>query len=257
LIGDRQALAELLVWLDAHRDRVAFGVATGRVLERTLSVLEEWNVPRPDVLISAVGSEIHYGRPDLVRDLNWRRTIDYRWDTLSLRECLADVPGIRLQSARDQREFKLSYFVDRFAWPGTREIRKRIKEHGLAASVIFSHHEFLDLLPVRASKGRAIQYLARRWGFEMDEVLVAGDSGNDADMLRSGALGVVVKNHSSELRYLRGRDRICFTDWPYAHGILEGIDRHGFLPEDQPALDVEGSTIVDEGGGSGTELESV
>jgi sucrose-phosphate synthase len=240
LIGDREALAELLVWLDAHRDRVAFGVATGRVLERTLSVLEEWNVPRPDVLISAVGSEIHYGRPDLVRDLNWRRTIDYRWDTLSLRECLADVPGIRLQSARDQREFKLSYFVDRFAWPGTREIRKRIKEHGLAASVIFSHHEFLDLLPIRASKGRAIQYLARRWGFEMDEVLVAGDSGNDADMLRSGALGVVVKNHSSELRYLRGRDRICFSEWTYAHGILEGIDRHGFLPEDRPILDVEG-----------------
>jgi sucrose-phosphate synthase len=242
LIGDREALAELLVWLDAHRDRVAFGVATGRVLERTLSVLEEWNVPRPDVLISAVG---------------WRRTIDYRWDTLSLRECLADVPGIRLQSARDQREFKLSFFVDRSAWPGTREIRKRIKEHGLAASVIFSHHEFLDLLPVRASKGRAIQYLARRWGFEMDEVLVAGDSGNDADMLRSGALGVVVKNHSSELRYLRGRDRICFSEWPHAHGILEGIDRHGFLPEDRPTLDEEESVVVDEGGRSGTELESV
>ena len=257
LIGDREALAEFFLWLDAHRHRVAFGVATGRVLERTLSVLEEWNIPRPDVLITAVGSEIHYGRQDLVRDLNWRRTIDYRWDTLSLRECLANVPGLRLQPARDQREFKLSYFVERFAWPGTREIRKRIKEYGLAASVIFSHHEFLDLLPVRASKGRAIQYLARRWGFEMDEVLVAGDSGNDADMLRSGALGVVVKNHSSELRYLRGRDRICFTEWPYAHGILEGIDRHGFLPEDQQTLDVEGSTIVDEGGGSGTELESV
>jgi len=239
LIGDREALAELLVWLDAHRDQVAFGVATGRVLERTLSVLEEWNVPRPDVLISAVGSEVHYGGPDLVMDLNWRRTIDHRWDTLSLRECLADVPGIRLQPARDQREFKLSYFVDRPAWPGTREIRKRIKEHGLAASVIFSHHEFLDLLPVRASKGRAIQYLARRWGFEMDNVLVAGDSGNDADMLRSGALGVVVKNHSSELRYLRGRERIYFAEASYAHGILEGIDRHEFLPAKAPPADIE------------------
>ena len=81
---------------------------------------------------------------------------------------------------------------------------------------------------------------AARRVIEMDEVLVAGDSGNDADMLRSGALGVVVKNHSSELRYLRGRDRICFTEWPYAHGILEGIDRHGFLPDDQPTLEVEG-----------------
>jgi sucrose-phosphate synthase len=231
LIGDHEALAELLAWLEAHRDRIAFGVATGRVLERTLTVLERWGVPRPDVLITAVGSEINYGRPDLVADLNWKRTIGYRWDTLSLRECLAEVPGIRLQPDRDQREFKLSYFVDPFEWPGTREVRKRLKEYGLSASLIFSHHEFLDLLPMRASKGRAIQYLARRWGFKMDEVLVAGDSGNDADMLRSGALGVVVKNHSSELRYLRGRERICFAEASYARGILEGIERHGFLPD--------------------------
>jgi sucrose-phosphate synthase len=230
LIGDREALAELVAWLEMHRDRIAFGIATGRVLERTLTVLERWNVPRPDVLITGVGSEIHYGRLNLVTDQNWKRIIDHRWDPNGLRRCLAEVPGVRLQPVRDQREFKLSYFVDRFAWPGTREVRRRLKEDGLAASLIFSHHEFLDLLPVRASKGRAIQYLARRWGFAMDEVLVAGDSGNDADMLRSGALGVVVQNHSSELRYLRGRERICFAEASYARGILEGIERHGFLP---------------------------
>ena len=60
----------------------------------------------------------------------------------------------------------------------------------------------------------------------MKEVLAAGDSGNDADMLRSGALGVVVKNHGSELRYLRGRERIYFAESSYARGILEGIHRH-------------------------------
>jgi sucrose-phosphate synthase len=231
LIGDQEALEELLAWIEAHRSQIAFGIATGRVLERALRVLTRWNVPRPDVLITAVGSEIYYGRPDLVPDTNWAQTIDYRWDTLSLRECLAEVPGIRLQPEQDQREFKLSYFVDPLEWPGARELRKRIKQWGLSASLVYSHHEFLDLLPVRASKGRAIQYLARRWGFEMDEVLVAGDSGNDADMLRSGALGVVVKNHSSELRYLRGRDRVHFANAPYARGILDGIEHYGFIPD--------------------------
>lgn len=231
LIGDQEALEELLAWLEAHRNQIAFGIATGRVLERALRVLTRWNVPQPDVLVTAVGSEIYYGRPNLVFDTNWARTIDYRWDTLSLRECLAEVPGIRLQPEQDQREFKLSYFVDSMEWPGAREIRKRIKEWGLSASLVYSHHEFLDLLPIRASKGRAIQYLARRWGFEMDEVLVAGDSGNDADMLRSGALGVVVRNHSSELRYLRGRDRVHFASASYARGILEGIEHYGFVPD--------------------------
>jgi sucrose-phosphate synthase len=233
LIGDREALDEFLVWLDAHHDRMAFGVATGRVLERALAVLERWGVPRPDVLITAVGSEIHYGRPDLTMDPNWGRTIGHRWDPKGLRSCLADVPGICLQPARDQREFKLSYFVDRDEWPGTRGIRRRLKEHGLAANLVFSHHELLDLLPVRASKGRAIQYLARRWGLGMDDVLVAGDSGNDADMLKSGALGVVVSNFSSELRALRGRKGIYFAETSHARGILEGIDRHEFLADER------------------------
>jgi sucrose-phosphate synthase len=230
LVGDRQALVEFLGWVEAHRDRVAFGVATGRVLERTLDVLEEWEIPRPDVLVTAVGSEIFYSRPELVTDLSWKRAIDRRWDPDGLRDCLAEVPGIRLQPREDQREFKISYFVDRKSWPGTREVRRLIRDRGLAASVIFSHHEFLDLLPVRASKGQAIRHLAARWGFSLDHVLVAGDSGNDADMLRSGALGVVVSNHGSELKYLRGRERIHFADSSYARGIVDGILHHGFLP---------------------------
>ncbi len=239
LVGDRGALDELLAWLDTHRDRIAFGIATGRVLERALAVLERWNVPCPDVLITAVGSEIHYGGPDLTMDLNWRRSIEHLWDPEGLRICLAEVPGISLQPERDQREFKLSYVVDRRDWPGAREIRRRLKEHGLAANLIFSHHEFLDLLPVRASKGRAVQYLTRRWGLGMDAVMVAGDSGNDADMLRSGALGVVVRNHSSELRSLRGRERIHFADASHARGVLEGIDWHGFLGDETPETDGE------------------
>ena len=234
LIGDREALAEFLDLLETHRERMAFGVATGRVLERTLDVLEDWGVPLPDVLITAVGSEIHYSRPKLVPDLSWKRTIAHRWNGDGVRECLAEVPGIRLQPAGDQREFKISYFVDRDAWPGTREIGRLLRERGLAANVIFSHHEFLDLLPIRASKGRAIGHLAHRWGFGLDNVLVAGDSGNDADMLRSGALGVVVNNYSSELKYLRGRKRIHFADSAYAQGIVEGIRHHGFLESRSP-----------------------
>jgi sucrose-phosphate synthase len=231
LIGDREALDELLSWLDGHRDRVAFAVATGRVLERALEVLERWRVPQPDVLITAVGSEIHYGQFELIRDQDWWETIDHGWDPDGIRACLAEVPGLELQPDMDQRRFKLSYFVGRPGWPGVREIRRRLKDRGLAATVVFSHNEFLDLLPDRASKGRAVGFLARRWGMGLgDRVLVAGDSGNDADMLRSGALGVVVKNHSGELRTLRGRDTVYFAGASFARGILEGIEHHGFPP---------------------------
>jgi sucrose-phosphate synthase len=230
LIGDAESLQRFLHWLEEDRERVAFGVATGRVLERALDVLERWQVPRPDVLVTGVGSEIHYGQFGLVQDDGWWRLIDRRWQRDALRQCLSGMDGLELQPERDQRRFKLSYFVDPGIWPGLRETRRRIREAGLAASVIFSHHEFLDVLPDGASKGNAMHYLARRWGLAMDRILVAGDSGNDADMLRSGAQAVVVANHSSELRPLQGRDGVYFAAASYAGGILEGLRHYRFPP---------------------------
>jgi sucrose-phosphate synthase len=228
LTGDREALAELVGWLETHRNDIAFGIATGRVLKSTLSALEEWRIPRPDVLITAVGSEVYYGRTQLVEDVGWRRLIDHRWNPRGLRQALRDVPGLRLQPKADQRAFKLSYFIDPDEAPAIREIRRRLKERGLQASVIYSHQAYLDLLPARASKGAALRYLAHRWGLPMDRLMVAGDSGNDAEMLKAGALGVVVGNHSPELRPLRGKPRIYFAEASYARGVLEGIRHFGF-----------------------------
>ena len=129
----------------------------------------------------------------------------------------------------DQRPFKISYFVDPDAWMGTRQIRNRLKNHGLRASIVYSHEKFLDLLPTRASKGRAVKYLSERWGFAPDRVLVAGNSGNDAAMLKGVGQGVVVGNHSPELRSLRGRDGIYFARAKCARGVLEGIEHFSFL----------------------------
>jgi sucrose-phosphate synthase len=234
LTGDREGLAELVDWLNAHRDDIAFGIATGRVLKSTLRALQEWRIPRPDVLITAVGSEVYYGRTQFLEDVGWRRLIDHRWNPRGLTEALHDLPGLRLQPKADQRSFKLSYFIDPDEAPSIREIRRLIKERGLDANVIYSHQAYLDLLPARASKGAALRYLAHRWGLPMNRLLVAGDSGNDAEMLTAGALGVVVGNHSPELRPLRGRPGVYFANAPHARGILEGIEHYGFAERLQP-----------------------
>jgi sucrose-phosphate synthase len=185
----------------------------------------------PDVLITSVGSEIYYGHDSIVEDIGWRRTIDRHWDPDKLRALFSDVSGLRLQPKADQRPFKLSYFVDPDAAPSMQDLKRLVKEHGLRASLIYSHDEFLDLLPERASKGRALRYVAHRWGFPLDQVMVAGDSGNDMDMLRTGVSGVVVGNHHPELRPLRRRDEVYFSEAGYARGVLEGAHHHGFWPE--------------------------
>ena len=67
LLGDRAGLDALIRVLRTQPRGFGFGVATGRHLPSTLDVLRQSRVPLPDVLITAVGSEIHYGpeiRPD-------------------------------------------------------------------------------------------------------------------------------------------------------------------------------------------------
>jgi sucrose-phosphate synthase len=229
LTGDHSALDRFRSWLEAHRHEVAFGIATGRVLNNTVRALEEWRIPRPDVLITGVGSEVYYGRRRFIDDVGWRRLIDRKWEPEKLREVLTGLPGLRLQPKADQRPLKLSYYIDPERAPTIAEIRRRVRAAGLEAKLIYSHEAYLDLLPARASKGGALKYLAHRWGLPLEHLLVAGDSGNDTEMLTSGALGVVVGNYSPELEGLRGRPGIYFASADFAEGVLEGIDHFGLV----------------------------
>ena len=132
-----------------------------------------------------------------------------------------------------QLEVSALFHLDPEKAPGIREIRGLIRAKGIVANLVYSRGQYLDLLPERASKGRALKYLSEKWGIPMEHVLVAGDSGNDAEMLASRALGVVVGNHSSELDHLRGLDRVYFAEGEYAWGIIEGIDHYQFFAESE------------------------
>lgn len=228
LIGDRPALQALLTELAAAGDRVGFGIATGRHFESALEVLKAWDVPDPDLLITSVGSEIYYGN-GLTQDRGWRKHIHYRWQPEHLRQAMASVPGLELQPSETQREYKISYFVDPDHAPPVPKMVRYLRSHDLHANVIYSHGEFLDLLPIRASKGQAVRYVGAKWGITPEAILVAGDSGNDIEMLRGDILGVVVGNYSRELEPLRDEPRIYFADAHYAAGVLEGLHHYDFL----------------------------
>jgi len=74
LIGDRAGLATLVRVLRERPRNFGFGVATGRHLPSALEALRQARVPLPDVLITAVGTEIHYG-PGMHSDAGWQRHI--------------------------------------------------------------------------------------------------------------------------------------------------------------------------------------
>ena len=84
-------------------------------------------------------------------------------------------------------------------------------------------------MPIRASKGLAIRYLAIKWDIPIEHILVAGDSGNDEEMMVGNNPAVVVGNYDPELEHLRGIPGIYFAEGHYAKGIIEAIEYFDFL----------------------------
>ncbi len=227
LVGNSRSMQQLFALLHAQRSELAWGVATGRSLELTIEAMTEHDFPMPDILICSVGTEIYYG-PDLRLDKGWQQHISRQWKPERIKEALADFPFLVFQEAEGQRSHKISYYLeeknDRLA-----RIRQRLQEMKLRCQVIYSHGQFLDILPLRASKGRAIKYLRYKFDFPARHVMVAGDSGNDEDMLAGQARGLVVGNYSPELEHLRHRANVYFSSKPYAAGIMDGLVYYGFV----------------------------
>ncbi|MCA9131682.1 MAG: HAD-IIB family hydrolase [Planctomycetales bacterium] len=227
LTGDEQALAEFNELIRSN-DHIGFGIATGRRLDDALRLIEELGLPRPDVLDTDAGTQLHYGAA-LTPDSSWRKQIGYAWKPDEIRRLLDAQPGLHIQSDDQLSQFKISYQIDPQIAPNVATIKKLIREAGLRANVNLSLEIYLDIVPVRGGSDMSMRHLLYKWGFAPEKVLVAGDSGNDAGMLLGRTLGVVVGNYSSELERFRNRPRIYFAPSAHARGVLEGIEYYQFL----------------------------
>jgi sucrose-phosphate synthase len=188
------------------------------------------------VLITSVGTEIYYA-PQLTSDEAWQQHIDYLWQPQRIRKLMRTLGGIELQRKTEQSKYKISYSIDPQHAPCLDDILSLLRQEELAANVYFSFGQFLDIVPIRASKGFALRYFADTWGIPLDHILAAGGSGADEDMLRGNTLAVVVANrHHEELSHLIDADRIYFARNGHAAGILEAIDYYDFFADElQPA----------------------
>ena len=229
LIGHTESLAELISLMKTMQPNVRFAVATGRTVESAFAVLKEHSVPFPDIIISSVGSEIYYHHNgDLIYSTGWDSHLSHRWNRKKIVDVLKEFDFLEYQEEDTQRKFKVSYYTTDNP-ENLKKVKDTIIKNKLKANIIFSHGQFLDILPYRASKGKAIRYLAYRWNIPYENVLVAGDSGNDTEMLKGELLAVVVSNFSEELEAIRGSKRVYFANRSYAGGIIDGIQFYDFL----------------------------
>ncbi|MCP4151656.1 MAG: HAD hydrolase family protein, partial [bacterium] len=141
---------------------------------------------------------------------------------------LEEIDFIKLQARGNQTPHKLSYTMS----PGKDRLAKVnhvLTRNRFLYTLIYSHGKYLDLLPYRASKGKALRYLSYKWGIPLKNFLVCGDSGNDEEMLRGDTCAVVVKNHSPELERLKSAKKVFFSEKSFAAGILDGINQYHFF----------------------------
>jgi sucrose-phosphate synthase len=230
LLGDRESLAALVERLAAAS--WGLGIATGRRFESARSILDEWGVPAPEIFVTSVGAEIRYG-PRHVEDRAWTSHLDYRWRPDEVLECLLAAGGgkFRLQPESEQRHHKVSFDVEGELPLSLARLRRMLRGRGVAANLVYSHDRHLDALPIRCSKGQAIRWVAQRFGIDLEAIVVAGDSGNDRDMLTGATPAIVVGNHAEELADLADDPSVYFARAPHAAGILEGLEALGLVPQ--------------------------
>jgi hypothetical protein len=239
----------------AQNAHVYLAYVSGRDRRLIRDAIEEFYLPEPDYAIGDVGTTLYrvtngnWQLSDEWRDeigKDWR---GYNWEALA--ELLEDIDNIRLQEPEKQNLYKLSFYTDPRIDPQRliARIRRVLDEKGVSANLIWSVDEIsttglLDIVPARANKLRAIQFLIQQEQFCETRTVFAGDSGNDLDVLTSGLQAILVKNATEDVRkhaietlsakqlserlYLP-KGNFCGMNGNYAAGVLEGLAH--FLPE--------------------------
>jgi sucrose-6F-phosphate phosphohydrolase len=227
-IGDDRAMHDL--WDDLEAAGITLTFSTGRHIPSIEAFYSKHHEDRrARACVCMVGTEVWFLDGDGYRqDSGWSDYISDAWDKDAVEAILQGLPGARIQDAEWQSPFKASYFLEEDADAGLAQIRHRLADLGLKAKVVYSAGKFLDLLPHRSGKGGAVHYLAGELG--MDEVIVAGDTGNDLDMMRAdlGFRCIAVGNASEELAVVH-EPQIYHASAPYAAGIREGLEHYGWF----------------------------
>jgi sucrose-6F-phosphate phosphohydrolase len=220
LIGDDRALREFADWFDAVRGQFRLVYTSGRFVESVMGSIEQNGLPMPDAIVGGVGTEI-YDVSAARRIVTWPPSV-FEWNPYLVRSVGEMCRELTLQPEHMLSHYKVSFYGRELEQSFIDYLVQQMSSVGLRVTVIYSSRRDLDILPAEANKGEAAAFLAHRWQIDTERIIVAGDSGNDADMFRAEYRGIVVGNAQPELRSLKS-PRIYHAKSKFAGGVLEGL----------------------------------
>lgn len=221
LLGDDAALEAWKEWLAARRSSLGVVYSSGRFASSVLADVYEGQLPKPDAVIGGVGTEIEVLTPRQHFLYDWQETF-HDWNHEGIRETLAEFDALELQPPKFIAEYKLSYYAHDLSDEQVGALGQALRERGFRARIVYSSNRDLDVLPEGADKGHSAAFLAEHWGMRPEQVIVAGDSGNDLAMFHRGFRGVTVGNAHDELRSLI-MENVFHAERTHAAGVLEGL----------------------------------
>jgi sucrose-6F-phosphate phosphohydrolase len=222
LLGDDDALQTFADWFKDARRNFRLAYASGRFVSSVMESIAATALPEPDAIIGGVGAEIYDMRLD--RSLTAWPPVEFGWDPQVIRNYARGRRELTLQPEEFLGNWKISFFARGVSEEFLRQMTQDLAALGQQADVVYSSRRDLDVLPAGVNKGSAVAHLAHRWNIDPDRVIVAGDSGNDAAMMRAGFRGIVVGNADDQLRALAA-PRVYVASAPHAAGVLEGVRR--------------------------------
>lgn len=218
-------------WEANAADRPILVYSTGRLHEDAQRMIALCGMPDPDFYITGVGTMIYDVSAGEMMGA-FADTLNEAWHPERVRAIVSGLAGIEEQPPEHQHGWKSSWF-----WHGRTEadiaaLDADLKSNGIAAQAIYSSSRDLDILPIRANKGNAVTWLCGHIGIGLDEIVVAGDTGNDSSMfLLEGVRGIAPGNAEPELLEILGDSRAYLAAGQCAAGILEGLVQYGVFPE--------------------------
>lgn len=199
--------------------------STGRSLTSYRHLCSTTPLLPPDVLITAVGTEIYRGGlepPDAV----WSAQLQQNWDRSLVQQVVSAFKSLQPQPEPEQRPFKASYFLDAaVAAPVIAELAAALQSNGLSCQLIYSGGKDLDILPEGADKGKAMQFVQAQYEISDTHTVACGDSGNDIALFGNNR-GIIVGNAQPELLHWHHQNPASHRYLALAHyaaGILEGL----------------------------------
>ncbi len=224
----QQALDLRTIEAELSRRGMALMFVTGRHLASIMTAIETAQLPLPGWIVADVGTSIYRRSPPAhaksqqpheghqqyqllveysahLQQVVGQFTVARLAQSLGELQSLKSLATLRLQEPVNQGPFKLSYYIDDGQLQaGQAAIAARLKELQAPYNIIASSDPFngdglIDLLPKQVSKAHAITWWATQQKIERDDIIFAGDSGNDSAVFAAGFRSIIVGNAASDV----------------------------------------------------------